>query len=276
MHHFVAVAVSAVLPTHTGSEATALLLRWTHFVAGITWVGLLYFFNLVNVPFMKQVDAAMKPKIFQYMTLPALNWFRWSSVVTVFVGFWYWAQMYVGPDARAMGVSPWGTIGLFLLVWIVAWALMYFVIAKTPSGYVVGAVGAVVCIAAAWLFVNYTPRRPGRQPRAVDRRGRRLRHRDALERLGHHLAQQQEDYSRNAGWHAARQRGCHGPPGFPGVAHEFLPVGALAVFHGHQLPLRDSGSVTPSVTDLAAFPSTASARQIKWRGRSRAIYQSTT
>jgi len=157
MHHSVALLAALMPPQHTSTEAVALLLRWTHLVAGILWVGLLYFFNLVNVPFMKQVDAAMKPKILQYMTLPALNWFRWSSLVTVFVGFWYWAEMYVGPDARRMGVSPLSTIGLFLLVWIVAWAVMNFVILKTPSGYVLGAVVAVVCIAAAWLFVTYTP-----------------------------------------------------------------------------------------------------------------------
>lgn len=157
MHHLVLPAASFVPPNHSGTEATALLLRWIHFVAGILWIGLLYFFNLINVPFMKQVDAALKPKIFQYMTLPALNWFRWSSIVTVFVGFWYWAQMFVGPDARRVGASPWATIGLFLLVWIVAWALMNLVIMKTPSGYVVGAVVTVVCIAASWVFVNYTP-----------------------------------------------------------------------------------------------------------------------
>ena len=157
MDHSVAFLAAFMPPQHTSTEAVALLLRWTHLVAGILWVGLLYFFNLVNVPFMKQVDAAMKPKILQYMTLPALNWFRWSSLVTVFVGFWYWAEMYVGPDARRMGVSPLSTIGLFLLVWIVAWAVMNFVIMKTPSGYVLGAVVAVVCIAAAWLFVTYTP-----------------------------------------------------------------------------------------------------------------------
>jgi len=157
MDHSVAFLAAFMPPQHTSTEAVALLLRWTHLVAGILWVGLLYFFNLVNVPFMKQVDAAMKPKILQYMTLPALNWFRWSSLVTVFVGFWYWAEMYVGPDARRMGVSPLSTIGLFLLVWIVAWAVMNFVILKTPSGYVLGAVVAVVCIAAAWLFVTYTP-----------------------------------------------------------------------------------------------------------------------
>src|SRR6516162_9729502 len=90
MHHFAAVAASLVLPTITGKEAVQFILRWFHFIAGILWIGLLYFFNLVNVPFMKQVDASWKPKIFEHMTLPALNWFRWSALVTVFVGFWYW------------------------------------------------------------------------------------------------------------------------------------------------------------------------------------------
>src|SRR5690349_12317668 len=90
MHHEIAVFV---MPMHTGTEALAFLLRWVHLLAGITWVGLLYFFNLVNVPFMKQVDAAAKPRIFQYLTMPALQLFRWSSMLTVFVGFWYWAQI---------------------------------------------------------------------------------------------------------------------------------------------------------------------------------------
>jgi len=57
MHHFVAVAASYVMPTITGKEAAQLILRWFHIIAGIAWVGLLYFFNLINVPFMKQVDA---------------------------------------------------------------------------------------------------------------------------------------------------------------------------------------------------------------------------
>ncbi|MGC1435744.1 MAG: hypothetical protein WA847_07615, partial [Terriglobales bacterium] len=81
MQHLIAFAASWVMPTHTGTEALALILRWFHFIAGITWVGLLYFFNLVNVPFMTQVDAGMKSKVFQYLTLPALNWFRWSALV---------------------------------------------------------------------------------------------------------------------------------------------------------------------------------------------------
>src|ERR1700729_1595635 len=84
-----------VTPIHTGTEALAFILRWIHLLAGITWVGLLYFFNLVNVPFMKQVDAAAKPKIFQYLTMPVLQLFRWSALLTVFMGFWYWSQIYV-------------------------------------------------------------------------------------------------------------------------------------------------------------------------------------
>ena len=103
MHHEIALFVT---PTHTGTEALAFMLRWIHLLAGITWVGLLYFFNLVNVPFMKQVDAATKPKIFQYLTMPTLQLFRWSAMLTVFVGFWYWSQVYVAADAHRVVSFP--------------------------------------------------------------------------------------------------------------------------------------------------------------------------
>ncbi len=63
-----------------------MLLRWIHFLAGIAWIGLLYFFNLVNVPFMKELDAATKGKIMPGLMLRALWWFRWAAVVTVLAG----------------------------------------------------------------------------------------------------------------------------------------------------------------------------------------------
>jgi len=158
MHHSVAVAASLVMPTISGAQAIQLILRWFHFLAGITWVGLLYFFNLINVPFMKQVDAAVKPKIFQNLTLPALHWFRWSALVTVFVGFWYWAQFFVGHDADLNNASPWRTIGLFLVLWILVWFVLYFVIKTwTPSGYILGALTAILAYAAGWVFVHHTP-----------------------------------------------------------------------------------------------------------------------
>ncbi|PYV53746.1 MAG: hypothetical protein DMG98_20095, partial [Acidobacteria bacterium] len=70
-----------------------ILLRWIHFVAGITWVGLLYFFNLVNVPFMKELDAATKGKVMPGLMLRALWWFRVAAVVTVLAGLTYWGSI---------------------------------------------------------------------------------------------------------------------------------------------------------------------------------------
>jgi len=158
MHHFADVVVALVAPTITGNEATQLILRWFHFLAGITWIGLLYFFNLVNVPFMKQVDAAAKPKILQNMTLPALNWFRWSALVTVFVGLWYWGQFLVAPDAQREGVGQGSTFGLFFLLWLVVWAILFLVIKKvTPNGYVLGVITTILVYIAGWVFVNKTP-----------------------------------------------------------------------------------------------------------------------
>jgi uncharacterized membrane protein len=63
------------------------LLRWIHFLAGITWIGMLYFFNLVNVNFMKELDATTKGKVVPNLMPKALFWFRWGAAVTVLVGF---------------------------------------------------------------------------------------------------------------------------------------------------------------------------------------------
>lgn len=156
MHHFVAAVL--VMPTITGAEALQLILRWFHFIAGIAWVGLLYFFNLINVPFMKAVDASAKPKIFENMTLPALNWFRWSALVTVFVGLWYWGDFYVAADAKRDGGSAGATTGLFFLLWLAVFFILFFLIKKaTPNGYVLGVIVTVLVYAAGWLFVHYTP-----------------------------------------------------------------------------------------------------------------------
>ena len=85
------------------------------------WVGLLYFFNLVNVPFMKELDAATKGKIMPGLMLRALWWFRWSAVVTVLAGLAYWGQI-VATDARNAGEAPTTASVSFLLIWRRPWA----------------------------------------------------------------------------------------------------------------------------------------------------------
>src|SRR6204780_1732835 len=76
-----------------------MLVRWIHFLAGITWIGLLYFFNLVNVPLMKELDATTKGKVMPALMTRALWWFRMSAALTVLAGIAYWGNI-VGADAR--------------------------------------------------------------------------------------------------------------------------------------------------------------------------------
>ena len=232
-----------VLPTHTGTEALAFILRWIHLLAGITWVGLLYFFILVNVPFMKQVDAGIKPKVFQYMTLPTLQWFRWSAMVTVFVGFWYWSQIYVAADARRMGVTPGSTIGFFLLIWIVTWGILYFVISRAPSGYLLGTITAIAVTAAAWLFVNYTP--VGQDDNHVLSIGIGG---------GFGIIMLQPTPFLTLSVDSTGERGRIGTSGVSGLPHQFLSVGSDDIFHGRQFALHDIGTIT----GLSRLPSSYS------------------
>ena len=82
-----------------GEAAIMMVLRWIHFVAGITWVGLLYFFTLVNMPFLQELDAKSRGVVIPKLMPRALWWFRWSSVVTVLAGIGYWMHI-VATDAR--------------------------------------------------------------------------------------------------------------------------------------------------------------------------------
>src|SRR5215471_21656621 len=93
-----------------------ILLRWVHFIAGITWVGLLYFFNLVNIPFMKEVEGPARAKVVTSLLPRALWWFRWAAVVTVLAGLTYW-MMIVHTDARNAQTSGGMAIGSFFIIW---------------------------------------------------------------------------------------------------------------------------------------------------------------
>src|ERR671920_1821026 len=83
-----------------GADLTRIILRWAHFIAGITWIGHLYFFNLVNVNFMKALDGPTKGKVIPQLMPRALWWFRWGAVVTVLVGLAYYAMYMIAPDAK--------------------------------------------------------------------------------------------------------------------------------------------------------------------------------
>ena len=105
---------------------------WLHVLAGIVWIGLLYYFNFVQVPAMADATAdANGPgpaAIGKYVAPRALVWFRWGAVVTWLTGAW--ALEYVGGfvnnffalnGVTTIGVGAWlGTIMLFN-VWVLIW-----------------------------------------------------------------------------------------------------------------------------------------------------------
>src|SRR5947207_13637270 len=67
-------------------DGAEFLLRWLHFLSGITWIGLLYYFNFVQRPFFAEADAATKSVATQKLVPRALWGFRWSASLTFLTG----------------------------------------------------------------------------------------------------------------------------------------------------------------------------------------------
>ena len=111
------------------------LLRWLHLLAGITWIGLLYYFNFVQGPFFAEADAATKSTATQKLVPRALWWFRWGAMLTFLSG----AAIIL---KRHDFSSPWATTILtgaafgtlmFLNVWLVIWPNQKVVIANAVA-----------------------------------------------------------------------------------------------------------------------------------------------
>jgi uncharacterized membrane protein len=145
-----------------------LLLRWLHIVAGITWVGLLYFFNLVNVPLMKELDAPTRGKLVPKLMPRALWWFRWGAVVTVLAGFLYFSIL-MHTDAANAGnpglVGRWTAI--WFLVWAAAWGILYAMIRPAPANANLYALMVVLVVAAASYGVLSLIAHPGASNRTL-------------------------------------------------------------------------------------------------------------
>lgn len=142
-----------------------ILLRWTHFVAGITWIGLLYFFNLVNVPFQKALDADTKKKVNPDLLSRALWYFRWGAVLTVLVGLAYFAMYTLKGDVNNANTIGGGNVSLawVLIAWltypivlfIVEFVIIKKVAALTKDGRVFAVVMLVLVAIITWGLVKF-------------------------------------------------------------------------------------------------------------------------
>ncbi len=136
-----------------------IILRWLHIVGGITWVGLLYFFNLVNVPLMKALDAPTKNKVVAVLMPKALWWFRWSAVLTWLAGLRYF-MILAKTDADNAG-NPhlaWRWLGIWLVVWLVAFVIIYALLRPAEgalnNGWVLAVLIGFVAVATSWLVLS--------------------------------------------------------------------------------------------------------------------------
>src|SRR5918993_1440609 len=143
---------SGIFHAPDGADLTRIILRWAHFVAGITWIGILYFFNLVNVNFMKALDGPTKKVVVPELMPRALWYFRWGAVVTVIAGLGYYAMYILRADvvnanaAGAWAVYRFGLLGplskdgrilgiaVAVLAVVMSVAIVYFLNGQLTAG----------------------------------------------------------------------------------------------------------------------------------------------
>ncbi len=118
-----------LITTKLGLE---MLLRWGHFMAGITWIGLLYYFNFVQTEYFKEADATSKSDAIQKLVPKALWWFRWGAMFTLITGLGIFA---VRGGGMSMDIYVGALLGLFMFlnVWLIIWPNQQIVIASTKQ-----------------------------------------------------------------------------------------------------------------------------------------------
>ena len=120
------------------SDGWLFLLRWIHFLAGIAWIGLLYYFNFVQTPFFAETEPAVRSGAVQKLVPRALWWFRWAAMVT-FLSGWLYLLHRVGQlggvrdffaTSYGWAIFLGGTLGSFMWanVWFVIWPKQKIVI----------------------------------------------------------------------------------------------------------------------------------------------------
>jgi uncharacterized membrane protein len=103
------------------------LLRWIHFLAGITWIGLLYYFNFVQTPFFAETEAPVRSGAQQKLLPRAMWWFRWGAMITFISGWLYFFHYWFGKVGFAASPGAWAIL-LGALLGSIMWANVWFVI----------------------------------------------------------------------------------------------------------------------------------------------------
>lgn len=117
-------------------EGGEILSRWGHYLSGVTWIGLLYYFNFVQVPSFAGFEAGARTEAINKLVPRALWWFRWGAVATVATGLLIIAaqqdQEAYWDSSRGVAISTGILLALFMFlnVWGIIWRNQKIVIAS--------------------------------------------------------------------------------------------------------------------------------------------------
>ena len=116
-----------------GSDFWPFFFRWLHVLSGVMWIGLLWYFNFVQIPNMPKIPDEQKPAIGKVIAPAALWWFRWGAMSTIVTGLilaslnGYLVEAALlgltdgAPKSTAIGIGMWLGIIMWANVWFVIW-----------------------------------------------------------------------------------------------------------------------------------------------------------
>ncbi len=112
-------------------NALAFVFRWIHLLAGVAWVGLLWYFNFIQGEYFKEADASAKSDVIRKLVPRALWWFRWGAMFTFISGI----AMLGAKHLTGYGILVGATLGtlMFLNVWLVIWPNQKVVVASAEK-----------------------------------------------------------------------------------------------------------------------------------------------
>ncbi|MFQ6018001.1 MAG: urate hydroxylase PuuD [Kiloniellaceae bacterium] len=121
---------------YSGADFGPFFFRWLHVVSGVMWIGLLWYFNFVQIPSMPKIPDEQKPAVAKVIAPAALFWFRWGAMATIITGLILaWMNGYLG-EAIILGLGNLGeayvaqhtAIGIGMWLGAIMWFNVWFVI----------------------------------------------------------------------------------------------------------------------------------------------------
>ena len=124
----VILVLAAGSGTHYDHAWGAFVMRWLHVLSGVMWIGLLWYFNFVQIPSMPKIPDEQKPAISKVIAPTALFWFRWAALSTLVTGALLASMTgYIGmalslqAGFTAIGIGMWLGIVMAFNVWFIIW-----------------------------------------------------------------------------------------------------------------------------------------------------------